>query len=101
MAGDDEEVVGGEDEIITAVSIKPPIFSETSSAMFFRVMEAQFSLKGITVSKTKFYHVMSAVPTNILENIPIQVLDGEDYDITKITKITGKLCCAIQNVLML
>lgn len=65
---------------VSAVNIKPPVFSETSAAMWFKVMEAQFHLKNITTSRTKFYHVLSSIPTNILDNISLSAVEKEDYD---------------------
>ena len=63
-----------------AVALKPPEFSDTSPALWFRIMQAQFNIKGITASPTKFYHVISALPTATLENIPPNILDSENYD---------------------
>ena len=42
---------------VKLVSIKTPVFSETAIRGWFPIMEAQFTLKGITATQTKFYSV--------------------------------------------
>lgn len=44
------------------------------------MLEAQFKLKGITVSSTKFYNALSALPPNLVTNIPSDVIDNECYE---------------------
>ena len=84
--GNDKEAKAAMEEkvekenVAQAISIKPPTFSDTSPALWFRIMEAQFNIKGIKTPQTKFYHVLASLPTEILENIPPTVLDGEDYE---------------------
>lgn len=69
-----------DEEINNAVSIKTPQFSETSAGTWFRVMEAQFAIKNITVSQTKFFHVLAGLPTDISDNVPEEILESQDYD---------------------
>ena len=66
-------------QLAQAVSIKAPVFSETSPALWFRILEAQFNIKGIMQSKTKYYHALSSLPTEILDNVPPDIIEGEDY----------------------
>lgn len=63
-----------------AVSIKPPEFSETSPAIWFKIVEAQFFIRGINQSQTKYFHAISYLPQDILSNVPPEIIDGEDYD---------------------
>ena len=66
-----------------AVSVKPIAFTESSPGLWFRRMEAQFSLASITVSSTKFNHALASLPSNVLENVPGDVLDSDDYESLK------------------
>lgn len=67
-------------EAIQAVSIKAPIFSEASPALWFKVMEAQFNIRGITQQQTKYYHGLSNLPTEVLDNVPPEIIENENYD---------------------
>lgn len=46
---------------ITHVSVKAPAFIDTNPSAYFCIFEAQFMLKNITISSTKFYNVLSAL----------------------------------------
>lgn len=63
------------------VSVKAPAFYTKSPEAWFRRMESQFVLANITNSKTKYHHIMSALPEDIAMNIITD--DGEDYDALK------------------
>lgn len=63
-----------------SVAIKPPKFSETSPATWFKIMEAQFHIKKITMSQTKFFYVLSSLATEVLDNVPSNIIDSENYD---------------------
>lgn len=62
-----------------SVGIKPLKFSETSPATWFKVMEAQFHIRKITQSQTKFFYILSALSTDVLDNVPSNLIDKEDY----------------------
>lgn len=61
------------------LAIKPPIFSATSSVGWFNILEAQFVLKNITVSNTKFYHALSALPADVVSQLPDALIQAKDY----------------------
>ena len=63
-----------------SITIKPTQFSESSARGWFAVLEAQFKLKSITVSSTKFYNALSALPPNLVTNIPADVINDENYE---------------------
>lgn len=67
--------------------VKPPTFCESSAIGWFVVLEAQFHLKGITKTNTKFYTALSALPPNLVTNIPSEVLEREDYE-----ELKNKVC---------
>ncbi|KAK3894112.1 hypothetical protein Pcinc_002130 [Petrolisthes cinctipes] len=63
-----------------SITIKPPQFSESSARGWFAVLEVKFKLKGITVSSTKFYNALSALPPNLVTNILSDVINNECFD---------------------
>ena len=65
------------------VSMKTPAFMESAAAGWFSIMEAQFHLKGITVSETKYFHVIAALPAEIVAKLSATVLENRDYDALK------------------
>lgn len=73
----DERKPGG-DEVLH-LSIKPPAFMETSVNGWFTIMEAQFHLKHVTSPQTKFYHVISSLPAEVVARVPPSVLAAKDY----------------------
>lgn len=68
---------------LRGVSIKPPLFMETSAAAWFSIMEAQFILGNITVSSTKFYHVLAALPPETVTRISASTLNSANYSVLK------------------
>ena len=64
---------------VGAVSIRCPQFSENNPNNWFRALEAQFTLKGITVSSTRYLHALSNLPTEVLDSLPDEILDSNDY----------------------
>lgn len=71
-----------------AVTIKAPDFSEASPAIWFKVMEAQFHIKSIKQSQTKFFHVLSSLPSTVLETLTPDIMDGEKYEDLKASVIS-------------
>ena len=45
------------------VTIKMPDFMESAVMGWFKILEAQFTLKGVTTSATKFLHVLASRQT--------------------------------------
>lgn len=68
------------EEAVQSISIKSPDFTEASPALFFKLLEAQFHLRGIKLSKTRFFHALSSLPSHVLENIPLADLENENYE---------------------
>lgn len=59
---------------ITRVAVKPPPFWKPNPTLWFAQLEAQFSIAGITADSTKFYHVISAVESDILNSVSDLIL---------------------------
>ena len=47
------------------ITVKPPPFYRKSPETWFRQLEAQFSLAGVTSERTQFYHALAALPEEI------------------------------------
>ncbi|XP_008189245.1 uncharacterized protein LOC103311416 [Acyrthosiphon pisum] len=54
---------------VSRVSVKAPPFWKGDPNIWFAQIEAQFALSGITNDTTKYYHVISAVDTEILTQV--------------------------------
>ena len=63
--------------VVSRVSVKPPVFYRSNPTVWFRQMESQFHLAGITQETTKFHHIMAAVPEDVAINLPIEVTTYE------------------------
>ena len=68
------------------VALKLPMFWPEAAKVWFAQADAQFAIKSITVSKTKFYHVLASLP----QNVAAQILDliptppaGDPYEVRK------------------
>ena len=70
-------------EDIARVSIKCPQFSENNPNNWFRVLEAQFTLSGISVSGTKYLHALANLPTDVVDNLSEEILDAAEYESLK------------------
>ena len=57
---------------VHSVAIKAPPFTTKNPALFFYALEAQFEIRNpkVTKSSTKFFHVVSNLPEQVLERIP-------------------------------
>ena len=51
-------------------NIKMSPFDENHAAGWFIVLEAQFEVKNVTQSPTKFYNVLSHIPVDVAERLP-------------------------------
>ena len=67
-------------EVAQGVTVKTPYFSETSVPTWFKILEAHFHIKGITISKRKFYHLLSCIPVTAVDSVPAEILEKEDYN---------------------
>ena len=47
------------------VALKLPIFWPEAAEVWFAQADAQFAIKSITVSKTKFYHKVANLPQDV------------------------------------
>jgi len=69
------------------VSVKAPEFYIKSPEAWFRRMDSQFVLAHISSSKTKFHHIMAALPEDIAMNLILS--DNEDYEELKKAVLTS------------
>ena len=56
--------------------MKPPPFYRTNPTVWFRQMESQLVLAGITNDTTKYHHILAAIPEDVAINLPMEI---EDY----------------------
>ena len=49
--------------------MKLPVFWSDASEVWFAQRDAQFAIKAITVSKTKFYHAVASLPQDVAAQI--------------------------------
>lgn len=63
-----------------AVAVKPPIFDETSVTRWFTVVESQFILAKVTVSSTKFHHVLANLPLKVINQLSDEVISSSKYE---------------------
>ena len=51
------------------VSMKLPVFWLDAAKVWFAQADAQFAIRNVTVSKTKFYHAVSVLPQEVASKI--------------------------------
>ena len=68
------------------VALKLPVFWPGAAEVWFAQADAQFAIKAISVSKTKFYHAVASLP----QDVTAQILDlirtppaGDPYEVLK------------------
>ena len=68
------------------VALKLPVFWPKAAEVWFAQADAQFAINVISVSKTKFYHVVASLP----QDVAAQILDlictppvGDPYEVLK------------------
>ena len=76
---DDEEQTSG----ASHVAVRPPSFELNRAKLYFVLLESQFTLSRVTNSATKFHHVISHLPLDILDRLPSDVISAQDYDTIK------------------
>ena len=48
--------------VAASIALKLPVFWPEAAEVWFAQADAQFAIKNITVSKTKFYHAVASLP---------------------------------------
>lgn len=69
-----------QNESANAAIIHMPSFMETAATGWFAIIEAQFKLRSITTSSTKFYHVLSSLPPELVARLPAPILTEAKYE---------------------
>ena len=86
---------------VGAVSIKVPAIWKNNVCAWFKSLESQFSVKGITSSVTKYHHVLSVIEEDIHDALTSVIEEADaaqnaqKYDILKagLLKLFGKTTC--------
>ena len=66
---------------VLIVAVKSIVFSSKRPDVWFHQMESQFHLAKITSPKTKYHHILSALPENVMYDLPLEC--NEDYETLK------------------
>lgn len=64
---------------IGRVSIKAPPFMEGTVDGWFLILEAQFHLQNIRSEETRFFHVISCLPPNVIARLPQSCIQNHEY----------------------
>lgn len=75
---------------IARVAVKPPPFWRANPEIWFKQMESQFALAGVTTELTKFHHVVSALQPEELAVVGDIILNTPSVD--PFTVIKKRLC---------
>lgn len=65
------------------VAVKVPPIWRTKIKYWFANIEAQFTLAGITTDQTKAAYVIAALDENVMNEIPISIIEKHDYESLK------------------
>ncbi|XP_031329126.1 uncharacterized protein LOC116177252 [Photinus pyralis] len=65
---------------INRVAVKPPPFWKSDPSLWFRQLEAQFHISGITDDTTRFYTAVAAIDTQILSQVSDIINDPPPTD---------------------
>ena len=57
--------------VAASVALKLPVFWPDAAEVWFAQADAQFAIRSLTVSKTKFYHAVASLP----QDVAAQILD--------------------------
>lgn len=68
------------DPIAGAVAIRPPPFSANKINAYFTVLESQLQIGNITTPATKFRHLISNLPLDVIDRLSTDELNSNDYD---------------------
>ena len=63
---------------VNRVNVKAPVFYRGNPTVWFRQMESQFVVAGVTESSTKFHYIMSALPEDVAMNLASEVTGYDD-----------------------
>lgn len=76
----EDDSASGSKEIakVTKIQIKAPPFWKTNPALWFCQLEAQFEMNRITSDKAKYFTVVAAIESTILNQVSDLVLDPPD-----------------------
>ena len=69
----------GNASAVNHISVRLPEFAAEDAALWFILAENQFDLARVTSEKTKFGHVLSALPITVLRHISKAVLTSQAY----------------------
>ena len=58
-----------QDHLANNISIKMPPFSETYANGWFDIIDAQFAIKGIKTSSTKFIHAVASLTPDMVADL--------------------------------
>jgi len=75
-------MVDEQEETGFTVGVKMPQFMETAPAAWFSILEANFHIKKITTEETKFFHLIAALPPEVVQKLQKQLPD-RNYTETK------------------
>lgn len=82
--------VSESENVVARVALKLPPFWKSNPTLWFAQLEAQFTIAGITVDATKFYHVISVVESDILNTVSDIILNPTD-ETNKYAKLKERL----------
>ena len=60
---------------VNRATMKPTPFYRTNQTFWFRQMESQFVLAGITNDTIKDHHILAAIPEDVAINLPMEIED--------------------------
>lgn len=63
-----------------SATFKSPPYLPSSVSTWFLIVEGQFRLAKISTNETKFLHLLTSVPGEILARLPEKVLTGNNYE---------------------
>ena len=67
------------DDKVNTITIKVPSFFKRAPETWFGHLEAQFDIKMVTISSTKFYWCISALPSDVSAQLTNMIQNpGED-----------------------
>ena len=89
MVNEQEQPHPNPSAAVDHVSIKAPEFIENAPTAWFSILEAQFQLRGVTVSTTQYYHALSHLPSDVVSRIPHDVFSQQNYESLKTAVVSS------------
>ena len=65
------------------IALKLPMFWPIAAKFWFAQADAQFAIKSITVSKTKFYHAVASLPQDVAAQILCAPPARDPYEVVR------------------